>query len=99
MGRELVSLDKMKATCGKGYRPVSIQSAEHVIWLSDQVESLKGRGPLKTNAGIPLGYDYNQNNNFYDLNDDTRSVNTQIFKKNSRSRGGEKGSSKIGDSW
>jgi len=68
------SLADMKTKCGTGYRLVSIQSAEHVQWLAEQVESQKGRTALTNSAGIPLGYDYKQNNSYYDLSDDKRSV-------------------------
>jgi hypothetical protein len=38
-----VTLANLKTRCGSGYRIVSIKNAAHVMWLSDQVEQLKGK--------------------------------------------------------
>jgi len=75
-----VSLDNARTYCADSERLVSIQSAEHVLWLKELVVSTLGQGSLSHRKGIPLGYDYTLANSYFDLNDNERSVQP-IFDK------------------
>lgn len=77
----MVLKENLASYCSAGFRPISIQSAEHVQWLADQIEANKNFGTayLSQSAGIPLGYDYDHVNTYQDLNDPDRSVIFEIF--------------------
>ena len=64
----------LRSKCTHSEQLVSIESAEHVIWLDTQVKSVLGNGATSQGKGIPLGYDYSQSNQYYDLNNQSRSV-------------------------
>ena len=67
-------IDSLRSKCTDSEQLVSIQSAEHVIWLDTQVKSVLGDTATSVGKGIPLGYDYTLSNQYYDLNDQTRSI-------------------------
>ena len=83
MGRSNLELEDVRAVCPSGYRTVSVQDADHVMWLSDQVEARMGQNYLTMNSGIPLGYDYDGTNTYYDLNNPSRSV-SKFFSSSKR---------------
>lgn len=69
------SLNDATAACqSQGLQLVSIQSAEHVLWLRDQLIAMGHGNKLTVGAGIPLAYDYNLTNEYFDLTDSSRSV-------------------------
>ena len=67
-------IDTLRSQCINIEQLVSIQSAAHVLWLDTQVKSVMGNGATSLGKGIPLGYDYMLSNQYYDLNDKTRSI-------------------------
>ena len=74
------NIDSLRSKCTQAEQLVSIQSTNHVIWLDTQVKSMLGDTATSQGKGIPLGYDYTLSNQYYDLNDQTRSIQ-HIFDK------------------
>lgn len=64
----------LRMQCTHSEQLVSIQSPEHVIWLDTQVKTILGDTATSGEKGIPLAYDYSLSNEYYDLNDQTRSI-------------------------
>ena len=64
----------LRSNCTHSEQLVSIESADHVIWLDSQVKSVLGNRATSQGKGIPLGYDYSKSNHYYDLNNQSRSV-------------------------
>ena len=69
-----LDLYALRAQCTQSEQLVSVRSAEHVIWLDAHVKASFGDTATSQSKGIPLGYDYEQSNRYYDLNDPTRSI-------------------------
>ena len=67
-------IHSLRGKCRHSEQLVSIKSADHVIWLDTQVKSELGNTATSQGKGIPLGYDYSQSNQYYDLNNQDRSV-------------------------
>jgi len=68
------SISNLRNRCDSSERLVSIQSAAHVLWLDAKVKAALGDDATSQGKGIPLGYDYNLQNEYFDLNDNFRSV-------------------------
>ena len=69
-----IDISSSRTQCTHSEQLVSIRSAPHVIWLDAHVKARFGDTATSKGKGIPLGYDYTQSNQYYDLNDQTRSV-------------------------
>ena len=69
-----ISIDSLRSQCTHTEQLVSIKSVEHVIWLDAKVKASFGDTATSQPRGIPLGYDYTLSNQYYDLNDPTRSI-------------------------
>ena len=67
-------IHSLQLQCTHSEQLVSIKSPEHVIWLDTQVKENLGETATSHKKGIPLAYDYFQSNKYYDLTDQTRSV-------------------------
>ena len=80
----------LRDQCTESEQLVSIQSAEHVIWLDSQVKISLGQRATSQRKGIPLGYDYTRSNQYYDLNDIHRPVQ-HIFDELRQQHGWSKG--------
>ena len=73
-------IDSLRSKCTHHEHLVSIKSADHVIWLNNQVKSVLGDTATSHRKGIPLAYDYTLSNQYYDLHNQSRSVQ-YIFDK------------------
>ena len=71
------TLEGLRSACDAGDQLVSVRSVAHAQWLKQQMVKLAPNLCQQTN-GVPLGWDVNNNNQYYDLSDTSREI-TPIF--------------------
>jgi len=81
----IIDVNQPKATtselgeyCPEGMKLVSLQDADHLEFLKKELLNQKGESYAIQSKGIALGYGYQSDHIFYDLNDPTRPL-TEIF--------------------
>jgi len=78
-GFETSTVDQIQSVCTqRGQQLVSLQDAEHIEYLKNQLLLQKGNDYFTSGQGTPLGFMYNNDHIVYDLNDPSRDL-TSIF--------------------